>query len=72
MTTPNDPSVKWRPGDRVRLSPTGRPADATRGTVREVTTNAAGMPGVVVDLDTPVRGETWCSASPSELVRIKP
>jgi hypothetical protein len=54
---------RWAEGDRVFLNPTGYVGDETNGTVTEVTEQ-----GVSVHMDRPIRGETICVASPTELV----
>jgi hypothetical protein len=57
--------MTWKPGDRVQVNPTMLQGDSVLGTVREV--DPHGRPGVLVDLDRPIRGLSTCTATHAEL-----
>jgi hypothetical protein len=57
--------MNWKPGDRVWVNPTTERSDLVQATVREV--DPDGRPGVLLDLDHPIRGLSTCTATHAEL-----
>lgn len=59
----------WYVGDRVELSPTGRQRDTVMATIVGFD-DVPNVPGVRVEMDRPIRGETTAYASYNELTRM--
>ena len=57
--------MAWQLGDRVWVNPTTERGGWVQATVREI--DPHGRPGVLLDLDHPIRGISTCTATHAEL-----